>query len=54
MDDLTLHNRIQDLTDLELAVLLSLVAEHHCIIEARDDSLEDVSAELSLVWSHPD
>ena len=49
MDDPTLLDRIQDLTDLELAVLLSLVAEHHTLIEARDEALDDLAAELALV-----
>jgi len=51
MDDPTLVERIQDLTDLELAILLSLIAQHHSIIETRDDTLNDLAAELALVRS---
>lgn len=49
MDDSALLERIEDLTDLELAVLLSLIAQQHCIIETRDDLLDDLAAELALV-----
>ncbi|OQV06717.1 hypothetical protein CLAIMM_11251 isoform 1 [Cladophialophora immunda] len=38
-----------DLTDLELAVLLSLVAQHHCMLVARDDLLDDLASELALI-----
>lgn len=51
MDEQALLERIQDLTDLELAVLLSLVAQHHCLIETRDGTLDDLAAELALVRS---
>lgn len=51
MDEPALVERIQDLTDLELAILLSLTAQHHSIIETRDDTLDDLAAELALVRS---
>jgi hypothetical protein len=41
---------VDDLTDLELAILLSLVAQHHCLIETPDEILDDVTSELALVW----
>lgn len=47
-------DRIEDLTDLELAVLLSLIAQHHFIVNAKDDLLDDLASELALVrfqWS---
>lgn len=40
---------ISDLSDLELAVLLSLVCQEHCLVETPAASVEDVSSELSLV-----
>jgi hypothetical protein len=49
MDSKALLNRIQDLTDLELAVLLSLIAEHHCLIRAEYHLLDDLASELALV-----
>lgn len=51
MDEQVLLDRIQDLTDLELAVLLSLIAQQHCIIETGSDTLDDLAAELALVRS---
>ena len=44
-----LIKRVQELTDLELAMLLSLVAGHHCIITAEQDDLEPLEQELCLV-----
>jgi len=41
--------KVQALSDLELAVLLCLVAEQHCIIEAERGSTSDVAEELRLV-----
>jgi len=43
--------KVQALGDLELAVLICLVADQHCIIETEKELLQDVSAELQLVWS---
>ncbi|KAF2826055.1 hypothetical protein CC86DRAFT_394819 [Ophiobolus disseminans] len=41
--------RVQALSDLELAVLICLVAEQHCIIEADAESTKDVAEELKLI-----
>ena len=41
--------KVQTLSDLELAALICLVAEQHCIIEAELNSLNDVAQELKLV-----
>lgn len=49
MDVDTLLDRVHDLSDLELAVLLSLIAEQHCLIESSDEIQDDVAAELGLV-----
>ncbi|KIY03983.1 uncharacterized protein Z520_00675 [Fonsecaea multimorphosa CBS 102226] len=42
-------DHVDDLTDLELAVLLSLVAQHPCMVVARDDLLDDLASELALI-----
>jgi|HubBroStandDraft_4_1064222.scaffolds.fasta_scaffold388966_2 hypothetical protein len=44
-----LLHKVHDLSDLELAVLLSLTAQEHCIIDTKPDSLEDLVHELRLV-----
>ncbi|CRG84431.1 hypothetical protein PISL3812_01719 [Talaromyces islandicus] len=40
---------VSDLSDLELAVLLSLVCQEHCLVETPAASVDDVSSELSLI-----
>ena len=50
MENISLAERVQELTDLELAVLLSLVASQHCIIQAEAEDLEALEQELRLVW----
>jgi hypothetical protein len=43
-------SKVQELSDLELAALLCFVADQHCcIINADEDLLPDLAAELSLV-----
>ena len=49
MDASRLVERVQELTDLELAMLLSLVAGQHCIITAEQDDLDTLEQELHLV-----
>ena len=44
-----LVQRVQELTDLELAMLLSFVAGQHCIMTAEQDDLEPLEQELCLV-----
>jgi hypothetical protein len=44
--------KVQALGDLELAVLICLVAEQHCIIETEQNLLNDVEKELRLVGAH--
>ena len=41
--------KVQSLSDLELAVLICLVADQHCIIETEAESTRDVQEELKLV-----
>lgn len=49
MDASGLVESVQELTDLELAMLLSLVAGQHCIITAQQDDLDTLEQELHLV-----
>lgn len=49
MEEIGLIERIQELTDLELALLLSLVAGEHCIIQTEEEALDPLEEELELV-----
>ena len=49
MEESGLIKRIQELTDLELALLLSLVAEEHCIIQSEEEFIDPLEEELHLV-----
>ena len=49
-----LVDKVQDLSDIELALILCLVAEQHCIIEAEKESLDAVQQELKLVRAPTD
>jgi hypothetical protein len=49
MADEMLLDRIQDLSDLELATLICLVAEEHCIIHTDAESRDKLAQELELV-----
>lgn len=51
MDVQTFLETVPDLTDLELAVLLCLVAQQHCLITTEDELLDDLAAELALIVS---
>ena len=37
---------VRDLSDIELAALVCLIAEQHCIIRTADDTLNDVANEI--------
>ncbi|KZF26619.1 hypothetical protein L228DRAFT_279793 [Xylona heveae TC161] len=51
MDLGSLPSKVQALSDLELAILLCLIAEQHCIIEAQNDSLGALEVELrQVLW----
>jgi hypothetical protein len=41
--------KVHALSDLELAVLICLVADQHCIIESDLNQLNDIEEELKLV-----
>ncbi|KAB8300163.1 hypothetical protein EYC80_000390 [Monilinia laxa] len=51
MADEGLINKIHELSDLELAALICLIAEEHCIIDTDPDALDDLIQELQLVAS---
>lgn len=46
-----LVERVQNLSDLELATLLCLIAKQHCCIEVDDELVDDLAQELVLVCS---
>jgi len=46
-----LLNKVHELSDLELAALICLVAQEHCIIDTEPDALDDLVLELELVAS---
>jgi hypothetical protein len=49
MESSRLVERVQELTDLELAILLCLVADQSCIIQTDQDDMESLEQELQLV-----
>ncbi|AEO56202.1 hypothetical protein MYCTH_2077534 [Thermothelomyces thermophilus ATCC 42464] len=51
MADPQLLDKIHGLGDLELAVLLCLIAREHCLISTEFDSVDDLAEELRLVAS---
>ncbi|KAL4930954.1 uncharacterized protein BDV17DRAFT_289375 [Aspergillus undulatus] len=53
MDDLQdISGLAHELSDLELALLICLAGQEHCLIEATDSNINDVAAELALICSH--
>lgn len=53
MSTVDLGNKIEELSDLELALLLSLTANEHCLIQTEGDALDALGLELQLVWLFP-
>ncbi|KAK5952064.1 hypothetical protein OHC33_006951 [Knufia fluminis] len=51
MEVQSLLDNIQELSDLELGVLLSLIAQGHCLMTTEDDLVDDLANELSLIAS---
>ena len=49
MEEDALLDKVQDLSDLELAALLCLIAQEHCIIDTEPDALDKLVLELKLV-----
>ncbi|KAL3441591.1 hypothetical protein BJX65DRAFT_245269 [Aspergillus insuetus] len=53
MDDTdSIGSLAHELSDLELALLLCLGGQEHCLIETDHGSINDVAAELALICSH--
>ncbi|KAF7718538.1 Uncharacterized protein PECH_003650 [Penicillium ucsense] len=52
MDFSSFEKLARQLSDLEVAVFLSLVAREHCLIETSDDLIDDLAQELALVCTH--
>jgi len=49
MADPTLVETVQNLSDLELAALICLIAQEHCVIDTEPDALDELAEELELV-----
>jgi hypothetical protein len=49
MAEETLLDKVHDLSDLELAALICLIAQEHCMIDTEPDVLDDLVQELELV-----
>lgn len=49
MTPLDLVRRVEEFTDLELALLLSFVASEHCLIRTQEEALESLQHEIQLV-----
>lgn len=49
MADENIIEKVHELSDLELATLICLVAQEHCIIDTEPDALDDLVHELALV-----
>lgn len=50
MDPLSIADLAPELSSLEVALLLSLGAHEHCLIETTEDAINDVAKELALVY----
>lgn len=48
MDSDNVVQVVRDLSDIELAALVCLVAEQHCIIRTADDVLDDLADEIAV------
>jgi hypothetical protein len=49
MAEESLISKVQNLSDLELATLICLIAQEHCIIDTDPSVLDDLVQELKLV-----
>ncbi|MCJ1480130.1 hypothetical protein MMC06_000284 [Schaereria dolodes] len=52
MENEKLVEKVQALTDIELAILLCLVGGEHCMIQTDPDVLEALQEELQLIASN--
>lgn len=53
MADETLLDKVHDLSDLELAALICLVAQEHCIIDTEPYAIDELVQELEQVMFDP-
>ncbi|KAF3384663.1 hypothetical protein F1880_002442 [Penicillium rolfsii] len=51
MDSTRLEDFVRQLSDLEVALFVSLAAREHCLIETTGDLLDDLAKELALICS---
>ncbi|EED22899.1 conserved hypothetical protein [Talaromyces stipitatus ATCC 10500] len=49
MDAFVIQDLVSELTDLELAILLALICQGHCVIETPVVNVDDVAGELALI-----
>jgi len=54
MEDIAdrIADKVQALSDIELAILLCLITEQHCIIETEKEALDDLAQEIRLVGTY--
>lgn len=48
-EELSIVEKTQLLSDIELAALLCMTTSQHCLIDASDETIDDVAREISLV-----
>lgn len=48
-DPADIHSLIPNLSELELAILICLVADRHLIVRAPDDELEEVQKDIKAI-----
>ena len=51
MDSFAIQELVSQLTDLELAILLALICQEHCVVETPLINVDNVAGELALVGS---
>ena len=44
-----LIERVQELTDVELAMLVSLIAGQHCVVQTENEAINSLEQEIQLV-----
>ena len=50
VEDQKLPGKVQGLTDVELALLLCLIAKEHCIIHTTSEAVDVLEEEIQLVY----
>ena len=53
MADENLLDKVHELSDLELAALICLVVQEHCIIDTEPDAIDELIQELEQVRIYP-